>query len=327
MDKRQLGTSDIMITPIGLGCWQFANSGTGVTSFWENLPQDVIDRIIAVSIAGGINWFDTAEAYGKGNSENSLTIGLHTLGVKTDEVVIATKWQPIFRTKQSLVRTIDERLKALNGFPIGLHQIHNSYSLSSIEKQMLGMAELLRAGKIRSAGVSNFNASQMRRAYDVLKREGFPLVSNQVIYNLLNRKIEINGLLETARELGVTIIAYSPLAQGILTGKYHLKREDIQNRPGPRKYLKAFQDQSLEQTAPLIHELQAIGQANNATPAQVALNWLIHAHGDLVVAIPGATKVQQAEENVNAAGFRLTQIEIERLSKVSADVMGWNKFE
>ncbi len=187
------------------------------------------------------------------------------------------------------------------------------------------MAELLRAGKIRSAGVSNFNANQMRKAHTILKREGFPLVSNQVQYNLVNRKIEINGLLETARELGITIIAYSPLAQGILTGKYHQKREDIQTRPGPRKYLKSFQEKSLEQTAPLIHELQVIGQAYNATPAQVALNWLIHAHGNLVVAIPGATKVQHAEENVKAADFHLTQTEIDRLGEVSADVMGWNK--
>jgi len=109
MKKIHLGKSDIEITPIGLGCWQFANTGSGITSYWEDMPQEQIDRIIAASISGGINWFDTAEAYGKGNSENSLTIGLHTLGVKPGEVVIATKWQPFFRTARSIVNTIDER--------------------------------------------------------------------------------------------------------------------------------------------------------------------------------------------------------------------------
>jgi aryl-alcohol dehydrogenase-like predicted oxidoreductase len=318
MEKRRLGKSDIEITAIGLGCWQFANSGNGITSYWDELPQELIDRIIGAAITGGINWFDTAEAYGKGNSENSLSTSLKTLGVSPNEVIIATKWQPIFRTARSLLTTIDDRLQALNGYPIDLHQIHHAFSFSSIEQQMMSMAELLRQGKIRSAGVSNFNANQMRKAHAILAREGFPLVSNQVMYNLLNRKIEINGTLETARELGITIIAFSPLAQGILTGKYHQNPGAIQSHPGPRKYLKSFQSRSLEETQPLIGELQALADAYDVTPAQVALSWLIHAHGELVVAIPGATKVLQAEENANSANLRLTQKEIEKLDGISA---------
>ncbi|MCE5208839.1 MAG: aldo/keto reductase [Chloroflexi bacterium] len=317
MEKRRLGKSEIEITPIGMGCWQFANSGNGITSYWDEQPQEQIDRIVAASIAGGVNWFDTAEAYGKGKSENSLTTGLQTLGVKPNEVVIATKWQPIFRTARSLIETIDERLQALNGYPIDLHQIHHAFSFSSIEKQMMSMVELLRQGKIRSAGVSNFNANQMRKAHAILQREGFPLVSNQVLYNLLNRNIENNGVLETARELGITIIAFSPLAQGILTGKYHQNPDEIQTHPGPRKYLKAFQIKSLEETLPLIREMQSIAEAYGVTPAQIALNWLIRANGDLVVAIPGASRVQQAEDNANAANFRLTQKEMEKLEEVS----------
>ncbi|MEM5776029.1 MAG: aldo/keto reductase, partial [Anaerolineaceae bacterium] len=301
MEKRRLGQSDLEITPIGLGCWQFANSGSGISSFWDELPQDVMDRIVAASAAGGINWFDTAEAYGKGNSENSLAIALKTLGIKPGEVVIATKWQPFLRTARSLVNTIDERLEALDGFPIDLHQIHHAFSLSSIEQQMMSMVQLLRAGKIRSVGVSNFSATQMLKADAVLKREGFRLVSNQVPYNLLNRKIETNGVLETARDLGVTIIAYSPLAQGVLTGKYHQNPDEIHTHPGPRKYLAPFQPKNLQETYPLIREMQKMGEAYGASPAQIALNWLIHAHGSLVVAIPGATRVRQAESNAKAA--------------------------
>ena len=320
MEKRRLGQSDIEITPIGLGCWQFANSGSGISSFWDELPQEEIDRIVAASITGGINWFDTAEAYGKGNSENSLSIALKTLGIKTGEVIIATKWQPFFRTARSLVNTIDDRLEALNGFPIDLYQIHNPFSLSSIEQQMMNMVQLLRTGKIRAVGVSNFSANQMLKADAILKREGYRLASNQVQYSLLNRKIEENGVLETARDLGVTLIAYSPLAQGVLTGKYHQRPEEIQNHPGPRKYLAPFQPRNLQETYPLVVEMQKIGEAYGASPAQVALNWLIHAHGNLVVAIPGATRIQQAENNAKAADFKLSPREIEKLSQLSASL-------
>jgi aryl-alcohol dehydrogenase-like predicted oxidoreductase len=318
MQKIRLGKSEFEITPIGLGCWQFSNSGMGISSFWDELPQEAIDRIVAAAVAGGINWFDTAEAYGRGNSENSLSIALQTLGIKAGEVLIATKWQAALRTAASILKTIDERLEALNGFPIDLYQIHNAYSLSSIEKQMLNMAKLAREGKISSIGVSNFNANQMRKAHAVLQREGLPLVSNQVMYNLLHRQIEHNGLLETARELGITIIAYSPLAQGVLTGKYHQNPDEIKNHPGPRKYLSAFQPKFLQETASLLQEMQLMADAYGVAPAQIALNWLIHAHGGLVAAIPGASQVQQAENNAKAGDFRLTRAEIDRLSELSA---------
>lgn len=320
MQKRRLGKTEIEITAIGLGCWQFSNSGSGLFNFWGPLAQETIDQIIAVSMQEGINWFDTAESYGKGNSENALSIGLKTQGVRPGEVVIATKWQPLLRTARSLIKTIDDRLENLNGFPIDLHQIHMPTSLSSIEAQMMAMVKLLREGKIRSVGVSNFSESQMRKAHAVLEREGFTLASNQVVYHLLNRKIESNGILEAAKELGITIIAYSPLAQGILTGKFHRQEEDIQNRPGPRKYFRIFQEQGLKRTAPLIDLLYEIAHAHDASPAQVALNWLFHANPDTVVVIPGASKVHHAEENAKAARFKLSQKEIEDLDQISRSV-------
>jgi aryl-alcohol dehydrogenase-like predicted oxidoreductase len=255
-----------------------------------------------------------------GNSENSLTIGLKTMGIKPGEVIIATKWQPVFRTANSLVNTIDERLDALNGFPIDLHQIHHAFCFSSIEQQMKSMVKLLKQGKIRSVGVSNFNANQMRKANAILEQEGCHLASNQVMYNLLNRNIETNGVLETARELGITIIAFSPLAQGVLTGKYHQNPEEIQTHPGPRKYLKSFQTKSLDETQPLIHEMQLMADAYGVTASQIALNWLISRNGNVVVAIPGASRVQHAEENANTINFVLTQKEMEKLDDVSASI-------
>ena len=321
MNKRRLGRTEIEITPIGLGCWQFSNK-PGAMNFWGEVDQETIDRIIAVSLEGGINWFDTAEAYGNGNSEQSLSSGLKTYGIRPGEVVIATKWIPLLRTVRSLRKSIDERIACLDGYPIDLYQIHFPASLSSIEAQMKTMIELLQAGKIRSVGVSNFSAAQMRKAHEVLQREGYTLASNQVVYNLLNRKIEEDGVLETARELGITIIAYSPLAQGLLTGKYHRQQADIHERPGPRKYFRTFQERGLKKTEPLIDELGALAKTYAVGPAQIALNWLMYAHGDTVVVIPGASKVHHAEENAKAASFHLTKDEIDRLDEISQTVNG-----
>jgi aryl-alcohol dehydrogenase-like predicted oxidoreductase len=321
MNKRRLGQSEIEITPVGLGCWQFSNAGVGLMNFWKSLSQETIDHIIAASIDGGINWFDTAEAYGRGNSENALSVGLKTYGIQPGEVVIATKWLPILRTARSIARTIDERLKNLGGYPIDLYQIHMPYSLSTIEAQMMAMVDLLKQGKIRAVGVSNFNASQMRKAHETLQKEGFSLASNQVQYHLLNRKIETNGVLETAKELGVTIIAYSPLAQGLLTGKFHDKLEDIQSRPGPRKYSRSFQEQGLKHSAPLIDALKTVAEHYDATPAQVALNWLMVSQAETVVVIPGASKVQHAEENIASTQFVLTEADIHMLDEVSQSIL------
>lgn len=321
MKRHQLGRTEIEITSIGLGCWQFSNSGSGLLNFWRELQQETMDQIIGVSLQGGINWFDTAEAYGKGKSESALASGLKTHGVRSGEVVIATKWQPMLRTARSLLKSIDDRLASLDGYPVDLHQIHMPTSISSIEAQMMAMVKLLREGKIRAAGVSNFSANQMRKAHAILQREGFSLSSNQVLYHLLNRNIERNGVLETAKELGITIIAYSPLAQGLLTGKFHTREEDIQTRPGPRKYFRGFQEQGLQRTKPLIEAMTNIAKEYDASPAQVALNWLMHAHENTVVVIPGASKVQHAEENVKAGQFKLTRQEIHRLGEISSEIL------
>ena len=127
------------------------------------------------------------------------------------------------------------RLDNLNGYPITLHQVHNPLGFSSVEKEMNAMADLIEEGNSQYIGVSNFNSDRMRRAFDALDKRGHKLVSNQVIYSILNRKIESNGIMDTAKELGITIIAYSPLAQGLVSGKFHENREIKKKRTGSRK--------------------------------------------------------------------------------------------
>jgi aryl-alcohol dehydrogenase-like predicted oxidoreductase len=210
-----------MVTPIGLGCWQFSKQKNMAGKFWPTLEDDLIDRVVSLSLEGGINWFDTAELYGNGASEKALSKGLQAAGKKPGEVIIATKWWPVFRFASNIRNTIDERITALAPYPIDLYQIHQPWSFSSVKSEMIVMAEMLDRKLIKSIGVSNFSAKMMKYAWETLNKTGIPLASNQVRYNLLDRKIESNGVMDLAKKLGISIIAYSPLAQGLVTGKFH----------------------------------------------------------------------------------------------------------
>ena len=313
----KLGKSDLQISPLGLGCWQFSKQTGLIGKNWTSLTDDETTNIVKASIDGGINWFDTAEIYGHGKSEQSLSNALKKNGLKPSEAIIATKWWPNGRWAPSIKKTICKRLSNLGGYPITLHQIHSPLGFSSIEKEMNAMADLIEEGKIKYVGVSNFNAIRMRRAYRALDRRGHKLVSNQVVYSILNRKIESTEVIDTARELGVTIIAYSPLAQGLVSGKFHEDCKLINKRVGSRKYMNKFKKEGLTKSQPVIDKLKNIAAEYNATSSQVALNWLINFHKNLVVVIPGATKISQAEENTGTMNFSLSQKHLDILDEVS----------
>jgi aryl-alcohol dehydrogenase-like predicted oxidoreductase len=311
---RSLGRTGILVSPIGLGTMEFSGGGGLAGVAFPRIPQSAKNEIVQAALAGGINWFDTAEAYGGGESERSLAAALRAAGKTDGEVVIATKWLPVLRTARNLQHSIQDRLRFLGGYSIGLYMVHQPYGLSSPEAEMSAMADLVEAGTIRSVGVSNFRPERMRRAHKALQDRGLPLAVNQVHYSLLRREIETNGILETARTLGVTIIAYTPLESGLLTGKYHRNPDLLHKTPFFRR---SMIQRRLEATRPLVNLLEEIGRRHEATPSQVALNWLIHFEGDLVVAIPGATKVEQARDNAGAMRFRLTDEEMDSLDRAS----------
>jgi aryl-alcohol dehydrogenase-like predicted oxidoreductase len=313
---RPLGRSGIQISPIGLGCWQFSAGRGLIGGFWGALPQPLVNAIVKASLDGGINWFDTAEAYGRGASEEALARALQAGGRSPGDVVVATKWWPTMRRAASIRKTIEDRLRFLAPYPIDLHQIHQPYALATVRAQMDAMADLVEARKIRAIGVSNFSAKRMRAAHAALAARGLPLASNQMLYSLLDRRIESNGVLEAAKELGVTIIAYSPLAQGILSGKFHADPALVA-ASGVRRFRRDFRPAGLARSRPLVDALSRIAASRGVTASQVALGWTIQFHGPAVVAIPGATKERHVADNVGAMHLVLSGDELGSLDELS----------
>ena len=313
-NMRNLGKTSIQITSIGLGVMQFSGNKSVFRFMFQEMDQSTMNQIIQAAWAGGINWFDTAEMYGRGRSEQGLAQALQAADIPDNDIRIATKWFPILRTAGNIPRTIVDRQRFLSPYTIDLYQIHQPYSFSSPEAEMNAMADLVDRGMIRSVGVSNFSADRMRKAHAALAKRGYPLASNQVQYHLMDRSIEKNGILEAAKELDITIIAWSPIASGLLSGKFHEDPDLIQKTPLARRMMIK---RKLEQSRPLIEALKVIGQAHEVSITQVALNWLVNFHGETVVAIPGASKVEHAEGNAGAMDFNLSPDEMACIDELS----------
>jgi aryl-alcohol dehydrogenase-like predicted oxidoreductase len=262
---------------------------------------------LEASISAGVTLFDTAEMYSSGASE-------HRLGelARGKDVVLATKFPPSpFSRTESMPKELDASLARLGRSSVDLYQHHFPTRWVSIPKLMELMADAVEAGKIKAVGVSNYSAEQMRVAHAALAKRGIALASNQVEYSLLHRQPEVNGVLDACRELGVTLIAYQPLASGALTGKY-----TAGVRPtGFRRILPYFRAKGLEAAAPVVALLREIGGSYDKTPAQVALRWLIE--NETVLPIPGAKNGVQAAANAGALTFRLTSAEIETLDRAT----------
>lgn len=308
-----LGRSDLRVPRLGVGAmtWgkarglgrlhpsKLAYGGTG------GIEEE--RGALDASLAAGVNFFDTAEMYGGGGSERRL--GELAQG---KDVLIATKFPPSLLSRAAdMPRELDTSLMRLGRVTVDLYQHHFPTNRISIPELMDRMAEAVKAGKVKAIGVSNYSAEQMRIAQAALVKHGIPLASNQVEYSLLHRSVEVNGVLDACRELGVTLIAYQPLASGLLTGKFLTG-----TRPtGLRRLMPQFSKKSLEAIAPVVVLLRVIGERYGKSPAQVALRWLLE--NEVVLPIPGAKNGKQAVENTGALAFRLTPSEVEALSQAT----------
>jgi len=313
VDQRHLGASGIVVPPMGVGVWSW-----GDKSFWgygKDYTREDISQAYKACQDAGLNFFDTAEMYGRGESERILGECIREDG---RPVVIASKFAPLPNrfSSRSLLKALDASLERLNVKTIDLYQIHWPYTFLSVDALMDALAEAVRSGKVRAVGVSNYGADLMRRAHARLARHDIPLASNQVHYNLLHRKPEKNGVLDVCRELNVALIAYSPLEQGLLTGKYRIVAGQTISVSGQRRFSRSFRASQLRKIEPLLQTMEEIAKAHGKAMGQVALNWLL-LKDELIVPIPGAKNVKQASENAGAIGWRLTREEFERIDVAS----------
>ena len=290
---------------IGLGAWAWGDRM--VWNYGRGYTDEDIEAGFKVSLENGVNFVDTAEIYGNGRSERLLGQFVKNTDLP---VFVATKFFPMpWRwTSASVTGALRTSLTRLGMEHVDLYQIHWPSPIVPIETYAEGLASAQQLGLARAVGVSNYDKDQMQRAYKALAKFNVPLASNQVEYHLLDRTAEKNGLLALCQELGVRLIAYSPLAMGLLTGKYTPETPPSGVRAG--KYggiLKSLQ--------PLLRLMNEIGQDHGSkSAAQVALNWCI-CKGALP--IPGAKNYQQAAMNAGAAGWRLATEQIKALDDAS----------
>lgn len=294
---------------MGLGAWQWGDRI--VWQYGHGYGAEEVRQAFQVSANEGIRFVDTAEIYGNGRSERLLGQFLK----ETDQpILVATKFFPMpWRfTKGALSRALKGSLARIGVERVDLYQIHWPSPIMSTDRLMEGLAECVKSGMTRTVGVSNFGQSRMLAAYSSLARHNIPLASNQVHYSLLSREVEKNGTLARCKELGIRLIAYSPIEKGLLSGKYSPDTPP----PGSRA---ASYSGILPKIAPLLKVMTEIGQDHGGkSNAQVALNWTI-CKGALP--IPGAKHAEQAQQNAGALGWKLTDDEVARLDEMSEAIL------
>ncbi|KAJ8642094.1 hypothetical protein MRB53_018788 [Persea americana] len=320
VDKVKLGRSDLKVTKLGIGAWSW-----GDTTFWNDFQWDerklkAAKAAFNSSIDCGITFFDTAEVYGSRlsfgavNSETLIGSFIKERQQKDPtEVAIATKFAalPWRFGRGSVISALKDSLSRLGLSSVDLYLLHWP-GIWGNEGYIDGLGDAVEMGLVKAVGVSNYSEKRLREAYGQLKKRGIPLASNQVNYSLIYRAPEENGVKAACDELGVTLIAYSPIAQGVLTGKY-----TPQNPPsGPRGQI--YTPEYLTKLQPLLSRIKEIGLNYGKTPTQVVLNWLIAQEN--VVPIPGAKNAEQAKEFAGALGWRLTDDEITDLRSLATKI-------
>jgi aryl-alcohol dehydrogenase-like predicted oxidoreductase len=302
---RYVDAEGLSCSVIGLGTWQFGSREWGYGVRYATVTAvEILHRAIEL----GVNFIDTAEMYGFGASERIIGDALEG---KVDGVVLATKFFPLIPLPAFLVDHAYRSARRLKVDVIDLYQIHFPNPAVPIREQVKGLKVLLDRGVVRHVGVSNFSLAQWREAEDVLER---PIVSNQVHLSLLSMR-PLEELVPWAQAQGRMVIAYSPLEQGVLTGKF-----SPDNRPGGFRRVanRNFSRGMLERVRPLLGLMSELAKAKNASPSEVALAWII-AHPQ-VIAIPGASSLAQLEHNVSAADLELSRDEIDALTDVARRV-------
>jgi len=310
MQTKQLGNSDMHLTPIGIGAW--AIGGGGWAFGWG--PQDDNESVAAMraGLEKGINWIDTAAVYGLGHSEEIVALALKGLSKKP---YVFTKCERVWNEKreigkslkaESIRREVENSLSRLQIDVIDLYQIHWPEPDEDIEEGWTEMAKLKEQGKVRYIGVSNFNVEQMKRAQKIA-----PITSLQPPYSLLSPEIE-ESILPYAGENNIGVIVYSPMKSGLLTGA--MTRERIATMPDDdfRKRTPQFQEPKLTKNLELVERMREMGKRHGRTPGEVAIAWTLR-RPEVTAAIVGMRSASQVDGVIGALDFRLTDQETSEL--------------
>jgi aryl-alcohol dehydrogenase-like predicted oxidoreductase len=325
MQTRKLGYSDLHLTTVGLGTW--AIGGGGWAYCWG--PQDDAESMAAIrhALDLGINWIDTAAVYGLGHSEEVIGQAIPSTGSghragRRDEVIIATKcglvWDkgsttPYGRlTAESVRAECEASLKRLNVEAIDLYQIHWPHDEEHLEEAWSTIADLIREGKVRYGGVSNFSVEQLKRVQAI-----HPVASLQPPYSMLRRGIE-EELLAYCAANDIGVIVYSPMQAGLLTGKF--TKERVANLPDEdwRKGSSAFREPDLSANLALVEKLRPIAERNGRTVAQLAIAWVLR-RSEVTAAIVGARRPSQIEETAPAGDWVLSEEDVAEIEALLAE--------
>jgi aryl-alcohol dehydrogenase-like predicted oxidoreductase len=315
MKTKQLGKSDLSITPIGFGAW--AIGGSGWEFGWGE--QDDKQSVAAIhrALELGINWIDTAAVYGMGHSEEVVALALRTWSGPRPYVFTkcGLRWDDqgyVHRSLNpaSIRQECEDSLRRLKIDVIDLYQIH--WPTEELEEGWSAMVRLQKEGKVRWIGVSNFNVGEMRRAQAIA-----PITSLQPPYSLVRREIE-HEILPYCRSEEFGVIVYSPMASGLLTGAMTRERVDALSLSDWRSRDVEFQEPRLSKNLALVERLREIGERHGRPPGQIAIAWTLR-NPAVTGAIVGARNAKQVEENIGAANLRLTDEEI-------AEIEGKNEY-
>jgi aryl-alcohol dehydrogenase-like predicted oxidoreductase len=315
MQRRTLGNTQITLPAIGLGCM-------GLSEFYgPPTERPAAIKLLHEAIELGVEHFDTAEMYGIGSANESL-LGEAFLD-RRDKVFIATKFGPmrdpetgeftgIDGSPENCRRAVEGSLKRLGTDVIDLYYLHRVDPATPIEETVGAMAQLVSEGKVRAIGLSEASGDTIRRAAKV-----HPVSAVQSEYSIFSRDIEA-GVIPACKEVGATLVAYSPLGRGMLSGRF--KRESL-GEGDYRSTTPRFQGEALQANVALVDEIETVATAKSCSPAQIALAWVL-GRGEHVMTIPGTTKLENLQDDLGAYRIRLSEQEQATLDRLADRVMG-----
>jgi aryl-alcohol dehydrogenase-like predicted oxidoreductase len=313
MDKKQLGNSDLHLSPIGFGAW--AIGGADWAFSWG--PQDDNDSIAAIhkAIDSGINWIDTAAVYGLGHSEEVVGKAVKAASTKP---YLFTKCSMVWDDKREITnslkhirREVEDSLRRLQVEAIDLYQVHWPKPDEEIEEGWTVMADLQRQGKVRWIGVSNFSPSQMERARMIA-----PITSNQPPYSMLNRSVEAE-ILPFCQKHNIGVLNYAPMHSGLLSGAMSKERVAAFPKDDFRRNAKNYQEPLLSRNLAVADFLKAVGTRHNVSAGVIAIAWTLHQPA-ITAAIVGGRNAKQVEGVLPAIDLRLTDAEVAEINSFLA---------